>query len=125
MNSLHRKQIGKEMRMNIQIGDYKVDSIIMDLGLDVNILTKETWENMGKPQLVWSPVKLWLANQAKVTPIGRVPCLAMEVEGMRTYKDFDVIEIVDEGRLYPALMGIGWANDSLAVINFKKRVMTF
>ena len=44
---------------------------------------------------------------------------------MKTYNDFDVIEAVDGGGSYPALLGIGWANDSLAVINFKKRVMTF
>ena len=43
MNSLHKKKIGKEMRINIQIGDYEVDSIILDLGYDVNILTKHTW----------------------------------------------------------------------------------
>ena len=44
---------------------------------------------------------------------------------MKTYADFDVIEVVDGGGSYPALLGIGWANDSMAVINFKKRVMTF
>ena len=42
MNSLQKRKIGKETRMNIQIKDYKVDSVIMDLGLDVNILTKKT-----------------------------------------------------------------------------------
>ena len=43
MNSLNKKKMGKEMRMNIQIGDYEVDSVILDLGSDVNILTKQTW----------------------------------------------------------------------------------
>ena len=62
MKYLHKKKIGKEMRMNIQIGDYAVDSIILDLRLDVNILMEKTWENMGKPQLVWSLVELLLAN---------------------------------------------------------------
>ena len=56
MNSLHKINIDKEMHMNIHIGDYEVDSIILDLGSDVNILTKQTWEKMGKPQLVWSPM---------------------------------------------------------------------
>ena len=49
MNSLHKKKIGREMRMNVHIGSYDVDSVILDLGLDVNILTKKTWEMMGKP----------------------------------------------------------------------------
>ena len=49
MNSLHKKKTGKEMKMNVYIGDYDVDSVILYLGSDVNILTKYTWENMGKP----------------------------------------------------------------------------
>ena len=39
--------------------------------------------------------------------------------------DFDVIEVVEDGGSYPALLGIGWDNDSMAVINFKKWVMMF
>ena len=31
VNYLHKKKMGKEMRMNIQIGDYEVDSAILDL----------------------------------------------------------------------------------------------
>ena len=44
---------------------------------------------------------------------------------MRTYKNFDVIEFADEGISYPALLGIGWDNESLVVINFKKHVINF
>ena len=31
MNSLQKTKTDKEMRMNVQIGDYEVDSIILDL----------------------------------------------------------------------------------------------
>ena len=62
MNSLHKKKMDKEMHMNIKIGDYEVDSIILDLGSDFNILTKKTWKKTGIPQLVWSPVHLRLDN---------------------------------------------------------------
>ena len=41
VNSLHKKKMGKEMCMNIQIGHYEVDLVIMDLGSDVNILKKK------------------------------------------------------------------------------------
>ena len=44
---------------------------------------------------------------------------------MKTYADFYVIEVVEDGVSYLALLGIGWDNDSMAVINFKKWVMTF
>ena len=51
--------------------------------------------------------------------------MAVEVEGMRTYVEFNVIDIVDDRSSYPTLLGIGWSNDSLPVINFKKHIMTF
>jgi hypothetical protein len=33
-----------------------VDNVILDLGYDVNVLPKKTWDMMGKPKLVWSPI---------------------------------------------------------------------
>ena len=42
VNYLHKKKTGKEMCMNFQIGDYEVDSVILDLWSDVNILTNRT-----------------------------------------------------------------------------------
>ena len=40
-----------DLRMTAQIGDYDMDYIILDLGLDVNILTQQTRESMGKLRL--------------------------------------------------------------------------
>ena len=120
MNSLQKRKTCKEMRMNIQIGDYEVDSVILDLGLDVNILTKQTWQLMGNPTLGWSSVQLRLANQEKVQPIGLISNLVVDIEVMKTHADFDVIEVLEDGGSYPTLLGIGWANDSITVINLKK-----
>ena len=46
---------------------------------------------MGQSTLGWPLVKLRLANQVKVQPIGWVYNLVVDVEGMRTHADFDVI----------------------------------
>ena len=70
-------------------------------------------------------MQLWLENQKNVQPIGRVSNLVVDVEGITTYADFDVIEVAEDGGSYPALIGIGWDNDSMVVINFKKWVMPF
>jgi len=53
---LRRKRTNKEFRFSAQIGEYDVADIILDLGSDVNVLPKKTWELMGKPKLVWSHV---------------------------------------------------------------------
>ena len=80
---------------------------------------------MGEPKLGWPPVQLRLANQAKVQPIRPMSNLVIDVEGMRTCANFDVTKVIDGGCSYPTLLGIGWANDSMTVIDFKKRLMTF
>ena len=108
--------------MNIQMGDYEVDLVILDLGSNVNILMKQTWKLMGNPTLGWFSVQLCLANQEKVQPIGRISNLVVDIKGMKTHADFDVIEVVEDGDLYPPLLGIGWDNDSMVVIIFKKEL---
>ena len=75
---------------------------------------------MGKLTLGWSLVQMRLANQDKVQPIGRFSNLVINIKGMRTQVEFDDIEVVEDVRSYPALLGIGWDNDIMVVINFKK-----
>ena len=70
-------------------------------------------------------VQLRLENQAKLSPIGQVPHLPVEVEGLKTYVDFDVIEIIDDSSPHPTLLGIVQDMENLMVINFKKIIMTF
>ena len=80
---------------------------------------------MGKPRLDWSPIQLHLANQAKVLPIGWLSNVIVDVEGLRAYADFEVINIVDDRHPYLALLGIDWAIDNQTIINFKKRILSF
>ena len=43
VNHVWRKcKTGHELRMNAQIGDYDMDYIILDMGSDVNTLTRQT-----------------------------------------------------------------------------------
>jgi hypothetical protein len=49
-------QLGREMQLSTQIGDYDMDEVILDLGSEVNSLMKQTWELMGSPKLRYSPI---------------------------------------------------------------------
>ena len=44
-------RIGREMRLTTQIEEYEMDQVILDLGSDMNVLPKKTWECMGGPAL--------------------------------------------------------------------------
>ena len=65
--------------------------IILDLGSEVNILTKKTWEQMGKPTLDWSPIQLRLANQQRIVPLGRFPWVPIDIDGVSTVAVFKLL----------------------------------
>jgi hypothetical protein len=65
-----RRRTNKELHLNAQIGEYDIDYVVLDLGSEVNVMTKKTWALMGKPKLVYSPIRLRMANQQVVSPFG-------------------------------------------------------
>jgi hypothetical protein len=101
-----RRRKNKELHLNAQIGEYEIDYVVIDLGLEVNVITKKTCALMGKPELIYSPIKLRMDNQQDVRPFGRLEHVPMDIDGVRTFVDFEVIEIVDDSCPYPALVGI-------------------
>jgi hypothetical protein len=102
-----------------------MDNIILDLGSDVNVIPKKTWEMMGKSKLIWSPIQLRLENQHKIVPIGRLTGVSVSIDGVCNLADFEVIEIVDGSTPYPTLLGLDWAFENQTIIDLKKRQMIF
>ena len=102
-----------------------MDEVILDLGSEVNVLTKQTWEHMGSPKLVRSPIHLRLANQQRVSPLGRLSQVPVNIDGVRSSTDFEVIEIIGDSIPYPVLLGIDWVISNMAIIDLKRRQMTF
>jgi hypothetical protein len=111
--------------LNANIEDFNMGDIILDLGSEVNVLPKKTLKCMGETKLGYSLVQLKLANQHGVLPIGRLNGVTLDLDGVRTKSDFEVIEIVDGTTPYPELLGLDWAFDNQAIINLKMRKMAF
>lgn len=76
------------MRRTVQIGDYEMDWVILDLVSNMNVLPKQTWERMGKPPLQWLPIQLRMANQQKILPMGRLHGVTVDIDGTSTQTDF-------------------------------------
>jgi hypothetical protein len=68
---------------------------------------------------------LKLENQQRILPIGRVKGVTIDLDGVQTKADFEVIEIVDGTTPYPTLLGLDWAFHNQAIINLKMRKMKF
>jgi hypothetical protein len=58
-----KRRTNKELHLNAQIGDYDIYYAVLDLGSEVNVMTKQTWALMGKPKLIYSPIRLRITNQ--------------------------------------------------------------
>jgi hypothetical protein len=99
--------------------------VVLDLGSEVTVMTKQTWELMGKPKLIYSTIRLRMANQQTIIPFGRIEHVPVDIDGVRTFANFGVIEIVDDSCPYPALLGIDWAFNNSNVVKLKKTRMTF
>ena len=54
-------------------------------------------------------------------PLGRLPNIPIDIDGVQSLADFEVIEIIDDINPFPTLLGIDWAFDNLVVINLKKK----
>jgi hypothetical protein len=102
-----------------------VDNVILDLGSDVNLFPKQTWEMMGKSKLVFSLVQLRLVNQHKIVPIVQLTGVPVNMDGVSSVVDIKVIEIIDASQTYPTLMGLGWEFDNQKIINLQMREIIF
>jgi hypothetical protein len=97
---------GKELRLSAVIGSYEMDEVVLDLGSEVNVMTKQTWEIMAKPKLAFSPIQLRLENEQRVIPLAHLSSVSVDLNGVGSLADFEVIKIIDDNTPYLALLGI-------------------
>ena len=89
VNHLHTmRRTSREFRLNDNIGYFNMGDIILDLGSEVNVFPKKTWQCMGEPTLGYSPVQLKLENQHRVLRIGRLKGVTTYLDGVQTKVDF-------------------------------------
>jgi hypothetical protein len=66
-----KRRTNKELHLNAKIGDYDIYYVVLNLGSEVNVMMKKNWALMGKPKMIYSPIKLRMVNQHVVSPFRR------------------------------------------------------
>jgi hypothetical protein len=122
--SRKRRKI-KELHLSAHIRDYDVDYVVLNLGSTVNVMMKHTWALMGKLKLIYSPIRLRMATHQAVSPFWRLEHVPMDIEGVRTFADFEVIDIVDDSCPYPMLLVTEWDFRNSTFVDLKNRRMIF
>jgi hypothetical protein len=107
VNQVHKKRRKiNEFRLNANMGDFNMGDIILDLGFEVNVLPKKTWEAMGEPTLGYSPIQMKFQNQHTVVSNGILKGIPVDLDGVPTMAYFEVIDILDNTFPYLALLGM-------------------
>ena len=55
-----------DSQVDLKINEFLIPKVVLDFGSQVNILTKDTWEELGWPQLVKTNYYLKFADQGLI-----------------------------------------------------------
>jgi hypothetical protein len=94
-------------RISERIGDLDIDRVL-DEETQVNIMTEETWEILGKHTLVPSLGRIGLFKGKMITLCGRVINIPIIVHGTLPKEEFEVIKFVHKNIYLPLLLGKTW-----------------
>ena len=79
---------------------------MLDFGSQVNIMTRDTWEQMGRPRLHESGIIYGkIADQGLIEPIRVWKNVDMTIKGISTKVDFEIIDPKEGSSSFPALVG--------------------
>ena len=83
-------------------------------------MTRDTWEQLGRPQLYESGIYLKLANQGLIEPIGVWRNVDTTIKGISTKVDFEIIDPKEGSSSLPTLVGRTWGRKIKASISLDK-----
>lgn len=65
----HSLDYDKEIMLNVVIDGWLLSNILINTGVEVNVLNLDTWIQMGRPELKPSLNVLYMEKKTKVMPI--------------------------------------------------------
>ena len=83
-------------------------------------MTRNTWEQLGRPRLYESGIYLKLADQGLFKPIGFWRNVDMIIKGISTKVDFEIIDPKEGSSSLLALVGRPWGRKMKASISLDK-----
>ena len=91
--------------VDLEIEGYHVRQVILDFGSQVNIMTRDTWEQLGRPRLNKLGIYLKLADQGLIEPISVGHNVDTTIKGITMKVDFKIICPKEGSNSFPALVG--------------------
>ena len=106
--------------VDLEIEGYHVRKVVINFGSQVNIMTQDTWEQLGRPLLNKLGIYLKLSDQGMIEPIGVWRNFDTTIKGISTKINFEIIEPNEGSNSFPALVGRPWGRKMKSSISLDK-----
>ena len=83
-------------------------------------MTRDTWEQVGRPRLNELGIYLKLADQGLIEPIGIWRNVDTMIKGISTKVDFEIIDPKEGSSSFPTLVGRPWGRKMKSSISLDK-----
>lgn len=92
----------------VQIGDILVSNVLIDLGVAINVMTKQTMDQLGLVHIRPTPTMLELANRSKIKPEGMLDDVVVSIDSWEYPTDFIVLQPKHLVGEHPLILGRPW-----------------
>ena len=108
----------------IDIDGCLIPKVSVDGGSGCNLMLESTAFDLGFTCFEPTPQVLRMADQSKVTPVGRLSGIPTRIGGQVFLLNFVILR-VNSGRPFPILLGRPWLYAARVVVDWGRRVFTF
>jgi hypothetical protein len=109
----------------LKFDGFMIPQEMVDFGSQMNILPKETWNKMGRPNLIRSKKFLKVADQLFIEPISILKNVKIVIMGIPTLFDFKLINMFEGIHAYSLLVGWQWVRKMKSIISTEKGRIKF
>ena len=121
----------KSVEIEVEIVDKQIPRTVIDDGANINIIPESTMKKLGLAITHPSKYSIRIADQALITPMGRIRDLKMRTRGMDYQLKFEVLPMrgslstVFNDETYPLLSGRGFLRQCGGVVDWSTKKPTF
>lgn len=91
--------------VSVQIGDILVSSVLIDLRVAINVITREIVDQIGLVHIHPTPIVLELADRSKINPEGVLDDVVISIDSWEYPLDFIVLQPINPVGGHPLILG--------------------
>ncbi|KAH9287458.1 hypothetical protein KI387_031575, partial [Taxus chinensis] len=92
----------KEITLDAFVEGWLLSNILIDIGVEVNVLNLDSCHQMGRPILKQYSNVLYMENKMKAMPIGVLKDAIITIQEAKFTGNFEVLELIEADN-FPAL----------------------